>query len=154
MKSISQICKYLSLALVVLVSLACAWSMGANMTAETPAYQTALPPQPAADMVTKTPAAGAGHDTTVSNLQAGPRWVSPTAPAVCVVSTGWADGTVNIRSGPGMDWSVVGFAHEGDRLMLTNRAAVGGWREVTQAGQSAGTFGRRGWFFVVAWCKS
>lgn len=71
--------------------------------------------------------------------------LSPT-PARCVVSTGYNAGTVNVRSGPGMTYSVVDVVQEGQELPLYGHP-VDGWQEVTTPALV------NGWFYVIRWCK-
>ena len=68
---------------------------------------------------------------------------SPTPQNVCVVSTGIKDGTVNIRSGPGMNYSVIGWSWEGSELPLSGEH-VDGWQKLAAYD---------GWFYVKGWCK-
>ena len=61
---------------------------------------------------------------------------------LCVVKDG--GGAVHIRSGPGMAWPVVGYAHPGDTLTITG-PIVDGWQPVTFGGQP-------GYFYTSVWC--
>jgi uncharacterized protein YgiM (DUF1202 family) len=72
--------------------------------------------------------------------------LSPTPAARCVVSTGLEKGTVNIRSGPGMSYTVVDYATEGEELMTIGEP-VDGWQRVCNARLV------EGWFYVERWCK-
>ena len=72
--------------------------------------------------------------------------VIATPEIMCAVSTGYPGGTVNIRSGPGMGYSVVGVASEGE-LLYIEEPPVDGWSPVRAFD------GRAGYFFVRDWCK-
>ena len=61
---------------------------------------------------------------------------------LCVVKDG--GGAVHIRSGPGMAWPVVGYAHPGDTLTITGEP-VNGWQPVTFHGEA-------GYFYTGSWC--
>lgn len=67
-------------------------------------------------------------------------------PMRCTVATGYDYGTVNVRSGPGMSYSVVDVAQEGQVLPLFGDP-VDGWQRVTTPALVDG------WFYVERWCK-
>ena len=70
-----------------------------------------------------------------------------TAALYRVVSTGYPAGAVYIRSGPGMDYPVIGVAAEGELLYLFNPPTPEGWAHVL-------TFSEvEGYFYSVRWCK-
>jgi uncharacterized protein YgiM (DUF1202 family) len=69
---------------------------------------------------------------------------SPT-PATCVVSTGLARGTVNVRAGAGMSYTVLWVANEGDSLYLLDAQRVDGWLHIRNSDQ------KTGWFYSD-WC--
>lgn len=59
----------------------------------------------------------------------------------CTVTTGSRRGTVNIRSGPGMTYPVIGYAVEGQQLEIIE-ALPSGWAKI-----------ETGYFFIERWCK-
>jgi uncharacterized protein YgiM (DUF1202 family) len=64
----------------------------------------------------------------------------------CIVSTGYQAGTVNIRSGPGMEYAVIGTATEGERLVTTGQHSPAGWIAVKKNNLI-------GWFYAPTWCR-
>lgn len=68
----------------------------------------------------------------------------PTLAPVCTVTTGWVGGTVNVRSGAGMNYPVVDVVNEGDKLFVLYER-LDRWAEV-------GTPNGRGWFYLK-WCE-
>lgn len=72
---------------------------------------------------------------------------SPTTAAICQVQTGYPTGTVNVRGGAGMGYSVLAVVEEGAELQLTGRNDPAGWAEVITPG------GLTGWFYTPKWCK-
>lgn len=71
---------------------------------------------------------------------------SPTPQKSCTVSTGYLDGTVNVRSGPGMQYSVVDVANEGEVMPIYGEI-VNGWQRTTTPQLV------EGWFYIARWCK-
>lgn len=66
--------------------------------------------------------------TTIATI-AEPTTIAPPTPAPsCTVATGYPGGRVNLRSGPGTSYSVIGILTEAQRLQVIERAA---WHEVT-----------------------
>lgn len=60
---------------------------------------------------------------------ASPVTASPTSPAFhCVITTGYPDGTVNLRKGAGTQYGVYKVVHEGDRFRIVR--TVGDWYAV------------------------
>lgn len=84
------------------------------------------------------PYAGIGPAATVST-ETGTPTIYPTpiadtqtpAPRVCIVKTGVPEGSLNIRTGAGIEHSIITTLSEGQRLILTAAAARGDWIEVT-----------------------
>jgi uncharacterized protein YgiM (DUF1202 family) len=72
---------------------------------------------------------------------------SPTPGITCRVSTGNKAGTVNIRSGPGMSYSVISYSSEGDILTLTHPQGLTGWIEIITPA------GLQGYFYAPTWCE-
>ena len=68
---------------------------------------------------------------------------APTAEQFCSVTAPLAPGTVNVRSGPGMEFEVVGVVHDGDRLRVLGSGPSGWIRIETPSG----------WFWSTGWCK-
>lgn len=67
-------------------------------------------------------------------------------PVYCLVTTGYLNGTVYIRSGPGMRYPVVGYATEGE-LLYVQSPPVDGWAKIK-------TFSEvEGYFYTERWCK-
>jgi len=79
---------------------------------------------PTAIVSTETPASA---EPTKSVQRSSP---SP-APRTCTVQTGIPQGALNIRTGAGIDHSVIQTLTEGQRLTLTSEAARGHWIQVT-----------------------
>ena len=68
-------------------------------------------------------------------------------PMTCVVRTGFENGTINIRSGAGSTFPVIGTAREGDVISLIGPEDANGWAPIlTQDGLS-------GFFYLAKWCK-
>jgi uncharacterized protein YgiM (DUF1202 family) len=73
---------------------------------------------------TPTPAPSVTAIPTHSNMER----VEPTPrPSTCTVSTGVPAGNLNIRSGPGTAYPVIGLLHEGESLQVIG---AGAWLEV------------------------
>ena len=106
-----------------------------------------LPPvkTPAAPTITATSAQV--YDTPTA-APPEPTAVPPTDEARwCTVSTGYQDGAVNIRSGPGMEHPVVDVAHEGEVLHVwRGDHPIDGWVHVTTPQFVDG------WFYAQRWC--
>ena len=57
---------------------------------------------------------------------------SPTsAPVICIVQTGIDAGNLNIRTGAGTSYAVIGLLREGQALTLTDERPRDGWIQVT-----------------------
>ena len=67
--------------------------------------------------------------------------------SLCRVSTGYSEGRVNIRSGPGMSYGVVATAGEGEELQITGPMDDEGWAAVRRED------GLSGYFYAVRWCR-
>lgn len=83
--------------------------------------------------------------STVPHRAADTQKPEPT-PARCTVVTGYASGTVNVRSGPGMSYPVVDVVQEGQELPLFGQVQDG-WQRVCTPQLV------EGWFYVERWCK-
>lgn len=99
------------------------------------------------------PAVQAQPENTVTPTVATTATLSPTltqvpsvTPAICTVSTGLSTGTVNVRQGPGMNFTVVDWVSEGEQIILSDKRE-GNWQAVTTPRLV------HGWFFTVRWCK-
>ena len=68
-------------------------------------------------------------------------------PQTCVVRSGYETGTINIRSGPGHNFAVVGTAQEGDVLTYTGEENAEGWAPILTED------GVRGYFYIPSWCE-
>jgi uncharacterized protein YgiM (DUF1202 family) len=102
-----------------------------------PTPQPPQPPQPTATLPVW---------VTVTGLpSATPAATRPAAPT-CIVSTGLPDGTVNVRSGPGMHYPVVDVVSEGEILPLYGEPEHG-WQRVCTARLV------EGWFYTPTWCS-
>lgn len=90
--------------------------------------------------------------STTAHGQELPPWTPTLAPGAtptprCIVDTGGIEpGTVNVRSGPGMNYQVVDVVEDGDELPLYG-PTVNGWQQTTTPQLVAG------WFYVRDWCK-
>ena len=124
---------YPILALVVLATLACV----SGIVRPTATVQPTITRPPTA-IVTPSP----------TSAPMGFHVIYPTATPeiMCTVRTGYKGGTVNIRSGPGMDYPVVGVAEEGE-LLYVMEPPVFGWSPVRAFD------GTGGFFYVSEWCK-
>lgn len=81
-------------------------------------------------------------------VQAGSGLLPPRpTPQTCVVTTGYGTGTINIRSGPGHTYAVVGTAREGDVLTFTGKQNEQGWAPILTSD------GLSGYFYIPSWCE-
>lgn len=97
---------------------------------------------------TPSPTLSAASTPTVAQVRAAHSTETPyptSTPAWCTVTTGLPSGTVNVRSGPGMQYSVVDVAHEGESLLL-GAEYISGWQRVTTPRLVDG-------YFYEKWCK-
>lgn len=78
----------------------------------------------------------------VTALPSATRVKASATPEVCVV----VGGTVNVRSGPGMNYSVITVVREDDRLIVLG-TSQDGWQAVMTPQNKAG------YFFTRRWCK-
>ena len=85
-------------------------------------------PTAAVSTETRTPTIG---PTPIANTQ------TP-APRVCIVKTGIPEGSLNLRTGAGIEYSIITTLTEGQRLTLTTAAARGAWIQVTSSDQVTG----------------
>jgi uncharacterized protein YgiM (DUF1202 family) len=85
---------------------------------------TSCSPLQAPPVSTGTPAAAATAD-----LQS--EVTTPTPPQLCTVSTGYDNGLLNMRTGPGTKYAVLRVLREGDVLTVTTRGA---WLQVIDPG--------------------
>jgi uncharacterized protein YgiM (DUF1202 family) len=103
-----------------------------------------IPAQPAHTEFT--PTATVTIIPTSKIVHAAVRVVSTPTPVRCVVSTGYDDGLVNVRSGPGMSYPVVDVVQEGQELPVLSDP-VDGWVKVCTSKLV------EGWFYQERWCK-
>jgi uncharacterized protein YgiM (DUF1202 family) len=68
-------------------------------------------------------------------------------PETCVVRTGFENGTINIRSGAGSTFPVIGTAHEGDVISLIGPEDENGWAPILTKDKL------NGYFYLRMWCK-
>ncbi len=68
-------------------------------------------------------------------------------PKTCVVRTGFENGTINIRSGAGSTFPVVGTAREGDVISLIGPEDENGWAPILTKDKLSG------YFYLRMWCQ-
>ncbi len=68
-------------------------------------------------------------------------------PKTCVVRTGFENGTINIRSGAGSTFPVIGTAREGDVISLIGPEDENGWAQILTKDKVSG------YFYLRMWCK-
>lgn len=87
---------------------------------------TACSPYDGLRTATPTPAA------TATKSQSQDATVIPTpTPRACIVSTGIDAGKLNLRSGAGVDYSVIAYLHEGQKLNIIPAPVKGNWIQIT-----------------------
>lgn len=92
-----------------------------------------------------TPAPSVTDAPTAQPVQQEQAETRPTA-QICTVETGYENGTVNVRAGAGMQYTVVDVVTQGEQLIVIG-PVIDGWQHVTTQKLV------EGWFYVEGWCK-
>ena len=80
---------------------------------------------------TPTAAAAVSTETVMPKVKPAPLPTPSRVPRMCTVRTGFPSGALNIRTGAGVNHSVIQTLTEGQQLTLTNEAPRGHWIKVT-----------------------